>query len=63
FKMPRAKKPRRADAQLYKSYGDDSIKKAVEEVCGGGSYKAVANRYGINRTTLINHVKGMKCKK
>ncbi|KAJ8955074.1 hypothetical protein NQ314_006954 [Rhamnusium bicolor] len=39
------------------------MKRAVEEVSGGGSYKAVANRYGINRTTFTNHVKEMKCKK
>ncbi|KAJ8948225.1 hypothetical protein NQ314_008462 [Rhamnusium bicolor] len=64
FKMPRAKKPRRADARIYKSYdGDDSMKRAVEEVRGSGSYKADANLYGINRTTLMNHIKGMKCKK
>ena len=60
--MSRAKKPCRYP-QKYKTYGNVSMRKALEEVRNGGNFKTVSKRRGINRTNLLNHVKGIKCKK
>lgn len=63
LQMPRARKPKRVDARKYKNYELERMQKAVDDCRNGGSYKTVARNYGINRTTLMNHVKGYKCKK
>lgn len=58
--MPR---PENLGKRKYKAYSDDEqMQNAVDDVRQGrGSCKAVALRYGINRTTLLNHIKGYKC--
>ncbi|KAG5896318.1 hypothetical protein JTB14_030522 [Gonioctena quinquepunctata] len=61
--MPRAKKPKRLDARNHKNYDSERMQKAIEDCQNGGSYLSVAKRYAINRTTLMNHVEGYKCKK
>lgn len=60
--MARTKKPRRPNIRKYKSYDHEAMQKALQAVRNGDSFKATAQRYGINRTTLMNHFKGFKCK-
>lgn len=59
--MPR-KNTNSVNKRKYKNYDKDDMQKAVAEFKEGkGSCKLIAARYGINRTTLLNHIKNFKC--
>lgn len=61
--MGRIKKVRNPNARKYKTYTEEDMRRAVAAVNSGeGSCKRIALRFGINRTTLLNHIKGYKCK-
>lgn len=53
----------KSSTKRYKSYSDADMQKAILEINGGVSIKKAAERFNINRTTLMNHVKGFKCNK
>ncbi|KAJ8942948.1 hypothetical protein NQ314_009861 [Rhamnusium bicolor] len=60
--MPRSKKDDEI-RRKYKSYNEESMKNTVSQVKNGTlSVKRAAEIYGINRSTLINHLKNYKCK-
>ncbi|KAI4455461.1 madf domain transcription factor [Holotrichia oblita] len=62
--MPSARKNANPNARKYKNYSEDGMAAAIEAVQNGRMSKnRAAVCYGINRTTLINHIKGTKCKK
>ncbi|KAJ8951729.1 hypothetical protein NQ318_012580 [Aromia moschata] len=47
----------------YKTYSSDSMDSAIKRVKNDGlSVKRAAELYGINRTTLLNHIRNYKCK-
>lgn len=55
---------RNPNARAYKAYDEDRMKLAISDVrVGNLSIKKASERYGINRTTLFNHIKNFKCKK
>lgn len=59
--MPR-KHIRNPEARAYKSYRDEDMQKAVEDIRSGKlSMKKAACLYKINRTTLLNHFHQKKC--
>ncbi|KAJ8931131.1 hypothetical protein NQ314_016012 [Rhamnusium bicolor] len=60
--MPHSKKSDEV-RRKYKSYNEKSMKNAVSQVKNETLIvKRAAEMYGINRSTLINHLKNYKCK-
>lgn len=60
--MPRPNDLEKLGNRKYKTYSDEQMQNAVDDVRQGrGSCKSIASRYGLNRTTLLNHIRGYKC--
>ncbi|CAH1224436.1 unnamed protein product [Diabrotica balteata] len=62
FRCPVPRNPGALMPEVIRNMMSEEMKKAVEEVKNGESCKRSAERHDINRTTLLNHVKGIKCK-
>lgn len=54
--MSKKKTIRNRNARKYKTYTNEVLRMGFKEVTKGNSVEAVAHRFGINRTTLMNHV-------